>query len=111
MDTIRALIFSYGSFIAGIVLLCLQIYTYHRTRHYSLALLAAGTAMALLASLLLKSLSSQFFIPALTAAILNSSVILYVGYMILGTWGAAALFSSYCRLTDASKALTQPKAE
>jgi len=41
---------------------------------------------------------------------LDAIVILYCVYMALGLWGAAALFQSYRRLTDANKLLT-PKAE
>jgi hypothetical protein len=40
----------------------------------------------------------------------DAIVILYCVYMILGLWGAVALFQSYRRLTDANKLLT-PKTE
>jgi hypothetical protein len=34
---------------------------------------------------------------------------LYATNMVLGIWGAAALFRSYIRLTDANKVVTDPK--
>jgi hypothetical protein len=43
MNTLSASIFSWGPIIVQIVLLSLQIYTYRRTNHYSLVLLAVGT--------------------------------------------------------------------
>jgi hypothetical protein len=50
MNNMSASILTWGPFIVQIVLLSLQIYTYRRTEHYSLALLAAGTTTGILAS-------------------------------------------------------------
>jgi len=104
MNHLNSLIFSWGSPMVQITLLALQIYTYRRTRHYSLVLLAAASAMGLLSSALIKILSSNSFVFRLAAIIIDSTLILYAGYLILGIWGAAALFQSYRRLTDANKA-------
>ena len=106
MNTLSALILSWGPFIVLIVLLSLQIYTYRRTNHYSLALLAAGTTTGILAFGLGKILNSEVLAARVRAGMYDAIVILYCVYMILGLWGAVALFQSYRRLTDANKLLT-----
>jgi hypothetical protein len=97
------LIFTAGPMLGALVLLGLQLYTYRRTRHYSLALLVAGGVMGLLATALLRILNSESFAPSLTTLIIDGAAVLYVGSLTVGTWGAAALFQSYCRLTDVQK--------
>jgi hypothetical protein len=103
MNHLNSLIFSWGSPIVQIILLALQIYTYRRTRHYSLLLLAAASAMGLLSAALIRILSSQSFVFSLATVIIDSTLALYIGYLFLGIWGCAALFQSYRRLTDANK--------
>jgi hypothetical protein len=111
MNTLSTLILSWGPFIVQIVLLSLQIYTYRRTNHYSLVILAVGTAAGLLTSGLGRILTSEVLAERVRAGMLDAIVILYTVCMVLGIWGAVLLFRSYVRLTEASKALTQAKAE
>jgi hypothetical protein len=110
MNNLNTLILSWGPLIVQIVLLSLQIYTYRRTNHYSLALLAVGTSAGILTSGLGKILTSEVLSVRVRAGMLDAIVILYCVYMVLGLWGAVALFQSYRLLTDANKLLT-PKAE
>lgn len=110
MNNLSALILSWGPPIVQIVLLSLQIYTYRRTNHYSLVLLAVGTTAGLLTSGLGRILSSEVLADRVRAGMLDAIVILYSVCMVLGIWGAAALFQSYRRLIDANK-LPTPKAE
>jgi hypothetical protein len=110
MNNLSALILSWGPLIVQIVLLSLQIYTYRRTNHYSLVILAVGTAAGLLTSGLGKILTSEVLAERVRAGMLDAIVIFYSVNMIIGIWGAAALFKSYRRLTDANKLLT-PKLE
>jgi hypothetical protein len=106
MNNLNAWILSWGPLIVQIVLLSLQIYTYRRTNHYSLALLAAGTTTGILAFGLAKILNSEVLAARIRAGMYDAIVILYCVYMVLGLWGAAALFKSYRNLTDANKLLT-----
>jgi hypothetical protein len=102
MNNLSAIILSWGPFLVQIVLLSLQIYTYRRTNHYSLALLAAGTTTGILAFGLGKILNSEVLAAHVRVGMYDAIVILYCIYMVLGLWGAAALFQSYRRLTDAN---------
>jgi hypothetical protein len=106
MNNLNTLILSWGPLIVQIVLLSLQIYTYRRTNHYSLVLLAVGTSAGILTSGLGKILTSEVLSARVRAGMIDAVVILYSVCMILGIWGAAALFKSYRRLTDANKPLT-----
>jgi hypothetical protein len=106
-----SLILQWGSPITQVVLLCLQIYTYRRTRHYSLALIVVASVLGLLASTLIRILNSEMLVPRLRTAVFDTMILLYAAYILFGIWGAAALFRSYIRLTDAGKASTQRKAE
>jgi hypothetical protein len=110
MNNLSALTLSWGPLIVQIVLLSLQIYTYRRTNHYSLALLAAATTTGILASGFGKILNSELLAARVRVGMYDAIVILYCVYMVLGLWGAVALFHSYRRLTDANKLLT-PKTE
>jgi hypothetical protein len=93
------------------VLLCLQIYTYHRTRHYGLAILVAASAAAFLYYGMGKLLSVEALSPRMASGILRAAVTIYAVYMVLSVWGAAALFRSYIQLTEANKVLSRPKAD
>jgi len=106
MNNLGASILSVGPFIVQVVLLGLQIYTYRRTSHYSLVLLAVGTTMGILTYGLGRILASEVLSEPVRAGVVDAIFILYVVYMVLGIWGAVALFNSYCRLTDANKLLT-----
>jgi hypothetical protein len=110
MSHLSALIFSWGPFIVQIVLLSRQIYTYRRTNHYSLVILAVATAAGLLTSGLGRILTSEVLAERVRAGMLDAIVILYSVCMVLGIWGAVALFNSYRRLTDANNLLS-PKPE
>src|SRR5258708_33740603 len=103
MNSLNALILSRGPLIVQIVLLSLQIYTYRRTNHYSLVLLAVGTTAGIFAFGLAKMLTSEVLSVRVRAGVLDAIFILYSVYMVLGIWGAVTLFNSYCRLTDANK--------
>ena len=50
-------------------------------------------------------------VPRLRTGLFDAMILSYAAYMVFGIWGAAALFRSYIRLADASKASIQPKAE
>jgi len=103
MNNLNALILGWGPFIVQVVLLSLQIYTYRRTNHYSLVLLAVGTTAGVLTSGLGRILTSEVLAARTRDDILDALVILYAVSMVLGIWGAAAPFQSYRRLTDACK--------
>lgn len=105
MNNLSAIILSWGPLIVQIVLLSLQIYTFRRTNHYSLVLLAVATTTGILAFGLSKILSSEVLAVRVRVDMYDAIVILYCVYMVLGLWGAAALFQSYRRLTDADTAL------
>jgi hypothetical protein len=49
-------------------------------------------------------------VPRLRSDLYDAMILSYAAYIVFGVWGAAALFRSYIRLTDASEASTQPKA-
>jgi hypothetical protein len=106
MNNMSASILTWGPFIVQIVLLSLQIYTYRRTEHYSLALLAAGTTTGILASGSARILNAEVLAASVRVGLYDAIVILYCVYVVLGLWGAVALFQSYRRLTDANKLLT-----
>ena len=106
MNNLSASILSWGPVLTQIVLLSLQIYTYRRTNHYGLVLLAVGTSGGILVSGLGKILTSEVLADRVRAGIIASIVIFYSVNMIIGIWGSAALFQSYRRLTDAHKLLT-----
>jgi hypothetical protein len=105
-----SLILQWGSPITQIVLLGMQIYTYRRTRHFGLALIVVASILGLLASTLIRIINSEVLVPRLRVGIYDAMIFSYAAYIVFGIWGAAALFRSYIRLTDASKASTQPKA-
>jgi hypothetical protein len=106
MNNLSTLILTWGPFIVQIVLLSFQIYTYRRTNHYSLALLAAGTTTGILAFGLSKILNAEVLAASVRVAMYDAIVILYCVYMVSGLWGAVSLFQSYRRLTEANKFLT-----
>jgi hypothetical protein len=59
---------------------------------------------------LIRIINSEVLIPRLRVGAYDAMILSYAAYVVFGIWGAAALFRSYIRLTDASKASTQPKA-
>jgi hypothetical protein len=95
--------------ISQIVLLVLQIYTYRRTSHYSLALLAVSSVIGLLSAVLARVLHSEALYPRLSMVVFDVMIVLYTAYIMIGVWGTAALVRSYIRLTDSNKAPTQAK--
>jgi hypothetical protein len=97
-----------GPPITQAVLLSFQIYAYRRTGHYSLALLVVATVIGLLTTALARVLYSEALYPSLRTGVYDAMIILYAVYMVLGIGGAAALFGSYIRLTDANKVMTDP---
>jgi hypothetical protein len=96
-----SLTLQWGSPITQVVLLCMQIYTYRRTRHYSLVLIVVASVLGLLASTLIRILNSEVLVPRLRTGLYDAMILSYVAYILFGIWGAAALFRSYIRLTDA----------
>ena len=106
-----SMILEWGSPITQLVLLCMQIYTYRRTRHYSLALIVVASVLGLLASILIRILNSEVLVPRLRTGLFDAMILSYAAYILFGIGGAAALFRSYIRLTDVGKASNQPKAE
>jgi lysylphosphatidylglycerol synthetase-like protein (DUF2156 family) len=111
MSDWTSMILQWGPPITQIVLLCLQIYTYRRTRHYSLALIVVASSLGLLASVLIRILNSEVLVPRLRTGVLDAMILSYAAYMVIGVWGAAALFRSYIRSTDASKGSNEHKAQ
>jgi hypothetical protein len=109
MNDWMPLFLRWGPVITQAVLLVFQVYTYRRTAHYSLALLVVATIIGLLATTLARVLYSQALYPSLRTGVYDAMIILYAVYMVLGIWGAAALFRSYIRLADANKVMTDPK--
>jgi hypothetical protein len=59
----------------------------------------------------IRILNSEVLVPRLHTVVFDAMILSYAAYIVFGIWGAAALFRSYIRLADASKASTQPKAE
>jgi hypothetical protein len=106
-----SLILQWGSPITQVVLLCMQIYTYRRTRHYSLALIVVASVLGLLASSLIRILNSDALLPRLRTGVVDAMILSYTAYILFGIWGAAALFRSYIRLTDTGKAPTDQRTE
>jgi hypothetical protein len=104
-------IIQWGSPITQFVLLCMQIYTYRRTRHYSLVVIVVASVLGLLATTLIRILSTEVMAQSLRIGVYDAMILAYAIYILLGIWGAAALFRSYIRLTNAAKESTQPKAE
>jgi hypothetical protein len=109
MNDWMPLILRWGPLITQAVLLVFQIYAYRRTSHYSLALLVVATVIGLVSAILGRVLYSEALYPSLRTGVYEATIILYAAYMVLGIWGAAALFRSYIRLTDANKVVTDPK--
>jgi hypothetical protein len=109
MNDWMPLMLRWGPLITQAVLLILQIYAYRRTGHYSLALLVVATAIGLLSAILARILYSEALYASLRTGVYDAVFILYAAYMVLGVWGAAALFRSYIRLTDATKVVTDRK--
>jgi hypothetical protein len=105
-----SLILRYGPLITQAVLLLFQMYAYRRTGHYSLALLVMASVIGLLIAILTRVLYSQALYPSLSAGVYDAIIVLYAAYMVLGIWGAAALFRSYIRFVDANKAVTDAEA-
>jgi hypothetical protein len=110
MNNWMDIILRWGSPATQVVLLCLQIYAYRRTRHYSFATLVAASILGLLAATMIRVLNLELLAPHLRTGVFDGMIFMYVAYIVLGLWGAAALFRSYIRLTNASKVLTQTKA-
>jgi hypothetical protein len=106
-----SLIIQWGSPITQVVLLCMQIYTYRRTRHYSLVVIVVASVLGLLAATLIRILNSEVIAQSLRIGVYDAMILAYAAYILLGIWGAAALFRSYIRLTNTGKESTQPKAE
>jgi hypothetical protein len=104
-------IIQWGSPITQVVLLCMQIYTYRRTRHYSLVVIVVASVLGLLATTLVRILNSGVIAQSLRIGVYDAMILAYAAYILLGIWGAAALFRSYIRLTNAAKESNQPKAE
>ena len=111
MSDWQSLILKWGTPITQVVLLCMQIYTYRRTRHYSLVLIVAASILGLLAFTLIRILNAEALVPRLRTGLLDVMILSYAAYIVFGIWGAAVLFRSYIRLTDASTASTRPQAE
>ena len=109
MNDWMPLVLRWGPLITQTVLLALQIYAYRRTGHYSLAILAAATVIAILSTILARVLYSEALYPGLRTGVYDAVIILYSVYMVLGIWGAAALFRSYIQLTETNKLATGPK--
>jgi hypothetical protein len=110
MDDWMHLTLKWGAGVVSIILLILQIYTYRRTRRYSLGLLAVGNVMALLSFALARILYLEVpLYPGLRAGIFDALVAQYCGYMVVGIWGAIALFCSYIRLTDVCRVTAPPR--
>jgi hypothetical protein len=108
MNDWMPLILRWGPLITQAVLLIFQIYAYRRTGHYSLALLVVATVIGIVSAILARVLYSGAIYPSLRTGVYEAIVILYVAYMVLAILGAAALFRSYIRLTDANKVVTDP---
>lgn len=109
MSDWQSLILQWGTPLTQVVLLCMQIYAYRRTRHYSLVLIVAASILGLLALTLIRILNSEVLVPRLRAGLVDAMILSYAAYIVFGIWGAALLFRSYVRLTDASTASSQPK--
>ena len=109
MNDWMPLILRWGPLVSQAVLLIFQIYAYRRTSHYSLALLVVATAVGLVSAILSRALYSGAILPSLRTGVYETTILLYVAYLVLAIWGAAALFRSYIRLTDANKPVTDPK--
>ena len=77
MNNLSALILSWGPILTQLILLSLQIYTYRRTNHYSLVLLAVGTSGGLLTSGLGKIFASEVLADGVRAGMLDAILILY----------------------------------
>jgi hypothetical protein len=107
----ESLILQWGPPITQVVLLCMQIYTHRRTRHYSLVLIVVASVLGLLAAALVRILNSEVLVPQVRFGIYHAMVLSYAAYMLFGIWGAAALFRSYIRLSNVDKESTQPQAE
>jgi hypothetical protein len=101
-----SLILQWGSPITQVVLLGMQIYTYRRTRHYSLALVVVASVLGLVASIFIRILNSEVLVPRLRTGVFDAMILSYAAYIVIGIWGAAALFRSYIQLAAASKAST-----
>jgi len=84
MNTLSASILSWGPIIVQIVLLSLQIYTYRQTKHYSLVILAVGTAAGLLTSSLGRILTSEVLAERVRAGMYDAIVILYSIVIVFG---------------------------
>jgi hypothetical protein len=104
MSEWQSLILQWGTPITQVVLLCMQIYTYRRTRHWSLALIVSASVLGLVALALSRILNAEQFVPALSAWLIDAMIVSYVAYIVMGVGGAAALFRSYTQLTDAKTA-------
>jgi hypothetical protein len=83
----------------------MQIYTYRRTRHYSLVLIVVASILGLLAFTLIRILNTELLVPSLRTGLLDAMILFYCAHILFGIWGAAVLFRSYIRLTEASIAL------
>jgi hypothetical protein len=111
MSDWQSLLLQWATPVTQIVLLCMQIYTYRRTRHYSLVLIVVASILGLLAFTLIRILNAELLAPSLRTGLLDAMILSYCAYIVFGIWGAAVLFRSYIRLTEASIASPQPEAE
>ena len=107
MSDWQSWILKWGAPITQVVLLCMQIYAYRRTRHYSLVLIVAASILGLLATTLIKILNAEALVPRLRTGLVDVMILSYAAYIVVGVWGAALLFRSYIDLTDASSASTR----
>ena len=67
--------------------------------------------LGLLATTLIRILNSEAIAQSLRIGVYDAMILAYAAYILLGIWGAAALFRSYIRLTNTGNESTQPKAE
>ena len=81
--------------VTQLVLLFLQVRTFARTRHNSLALLAAGSGIGAI-YLALCAWASMVSLPTIyQKPIAYAGALLWTVYAILGIWGAAWLFQTF----------------
>jgi hypothetical protein len=94
-----SLILEWGSPITQLVLLCMQIHTYRRTRHYSLAILVVASILGLLASTLIGILNSEVLVPRLRTGLFDAMILSYAAYAIwyLGSGRTVPLLHSVDR--------------
>jgi hypothetical protein len=60
---------------------------------------------------MIRILNSEPIAQSLRIGVYDAVILAYAAYILLGIWGAAVLFRSYIRLTNAAKEPIQLKAE